>query len=39
MRIGNINKGKKFDVVLMNPPYDNGLGNSFLEKVLQLFLL
>ena len=23
---------KKFDVVLMNPPYDNELGNNFLEK-------
>jgi hypothetical protein len=26
----------KFDVVLMNPPYDNGLGNRFLEKVFNI---
>ena len=30
------NGGKKFDVVLMNPPYDNGLGNTFLEKTLAI---
>ena len=30
------NVGKKFDVVLMNPPYDNGLGNRFLEKVFNI---
>ena len=32
----NMNSGKKFDVVLMNPPYDNGLGNRFLEKVFNI---
>ena len=26
----------KFDIILMNPPYDNGLGNSFLEKVIDI---
>ena len=31
-----MNNGKKFDVVLMNPPYDNGLGNRFLEKVFNI---
>lgn len=30
------NGSKKFDVVLMNPPYDNGLGNKFLEKVFNI---
>lgn len=30
------NNSKKFDVVLMNPPYDNGLGNRFLEKVFNI---
>ena len=30
------NNGKKFAVVLMNPPYDNGLGNSFLDKVIDI---
>lgn len=30
------NNGKKFDVVLMNPPYDNGLCNRFLEKVFSI---
>ena len=30
------NGGRKFDVVLMNPPYDNGLGNKFLEKVFNI---
>ena len=30
------NGGKKFDVVLMNPPYDNGLSEKFLEKVIDI---
>lgn len=30
------NNGKRFDIVLMNPPYDNGLGNSFLDKVIDI---
>ena len=30
------NNGKRFDIILMNPPYDNGLGNSFLEKVIDI---
>ena len=36
MKIGNINKGKKFDVVLMNPPYAGGTHERFLLKVLNL---
>ena len=28
--------GKKFDIVLMNPPYDNGLHADFLEKILKI---
>lgn len=35
-KILDMNNGKKFDVVLMNPPYDNGLGNRFLEKVFNI---
>ena len=30
------NDNMKFDVILMNPPYDNGLGDLFLSKVLTL---
>ena len=30
------NNGKKFDIILSNPPYNNGLGNTFLEKYLYL---
>ena len=30
------NGGKKFDIVLMNPPYQSGLGESFLNKVLDI---
>ena len=32
----NMNNGKKIDFILMNPPYDNGLGNRFLEKVFNI---
>ena len=32
----DMNNGKKFDVVLMNPPYNNGLHESFLNKVLDI---
>ena len=31
-----MNNGKKFDVCLMNPPYNNGLHESFLNKVLDI---
>ena len=31
-----MNNGKKFDVILMNPPYAKGLGDKFLEKTLEL---
>ena len=31
-----MNNGKKFDICLMNPPYDNGLGNNFLNKVIDI---
>lgn len=31
-----MNKGKKFDIILSNPPYNNGLGNTFLEKYLHI---
>ena len=27
---------KKFDICLMNPPYDSGLGNRFLDKVIDI---
>ena len=30
------NNGKRFDIILSNPPYNNGLGNTFLEKYLYL---
>ena len=30
------NMGKKFDICMMNPPYQHGLGNSFLHKVLNI---
>ena len=30
------NKGKKFDIVLMNPPYDRGLGDKFLIKTIEI---
>ena len=30
------NSGKKFDIVLMNPPYDNGLYKKFLNKILNI---
>lgn len=30
------NNGKKFDIVLMNPPYDGGLGERFFKKILQI---
>ena len=30
------NKGKKFHICLMNPPYANGLGNKFLDKALDI---
>ena len=30
------NDGKKFDICLMNPPYDNGLHLSFLKKVSEI---
>ena len=29
-------KVKKFDIILSNPPYNNGLGNTFLEKYLHI---
>ena len=29
----DMNNGKKFDICLQNPPYDNGLGDKFLSKV------
>jgi len=29
------NNGKKFDVCLMNPPYDHGLGDKFLQKTIK----
>lgn len=32
----NMNKGKKFDVVLMNPPYDRDLHLKFLEKTIEV---
>ena len=32
----NMNNGKKFDVVLMNPPYDNKLHVKFLNRVCEL---
>jgi hypothetical protein len=32
----DMNNGHKFSVCLMNPPYDNGLGESFLYKTLQI---
>ena len=31
-----MNKEKKYDIVLSNPPYNNGLGNTFLEKYLHI---
>ena len=31
-KILKYNKGMKFDVILANPPFDNGLGNNFLSK-------
>ena len=31
-----MNKGKKIDIILSNPPYNNGLGNTFLEKYLHI---
>ena len=31
-----MNKGKKIDIILSNPPYNNGLGNKFLEKYLHI---
>lgn len=31
-----MNNGKKFDIILSNPPYNNGLGNTFLEKYLHI---
>ena len=31
-----MNKGKKFSICLMNPPYAKGLGDKFLEKTLEL---
>jgi len=31
-----MNNGKKFDIVLMNPPYSKGLHLKFLEKVIQI---
>ena len=27
---------KKFDICLMNPPYASGLGNRFLDKVIDI---
>lgn len=30
------NNGKKFDIVLMNPPYDRGLGDKFLIKTIEI---
>ena len=30
------NKGKKFDIVLMNPPYDKSMHLKFLEKVIKI---
>ena len=30
------NRGKKYDIVLMNPPYDNGLYKKFLIKILDI---
>ena len=30
------NNGKKFDIVLMNPPYANGIGEQFFKKALQI---
>ena len=32
----NMNSGKKFDAVLMNPPYDNKLHEKFLMKVFEI---
>ena len=32
----NMNNGKKFDVVLMNPPYDKNLHLKFLEKTIEI---
>jgi len=32
----NMNSGKKFDVVLMNPPYDRNLHLKFLEKTIEV---
>lgn len=31
-----MNNGKKFDIVLMNPPYDRGLGDKFLIKTIEI---
>ena len=31
-----MNKGNKLDIILSNPPYNNGLGNTFLEKYLHI---
>ena len=35
-KILDMNNGKKFDVVLMNPPYDRGLHEKFLHKTLNI---
>lgn len=32
----DMNKGKKFDICLMNPPYDGNLHLKFLEKVIEV---
>ena len=32
----NMNNGKKFDVILMNPPYDKNLHLKFLEKTIEI---
>ena len=31
-----MNKGKKFDIVLMNPPYDGGMHEKFLIKCIDI---
>ena len=31
-----MNKGKKFDIVLMNPPYDNGMHEKFLINCIDI---
>ena len=31
-----MNNGKKFDIILMNPPYAKGLGEKFLIKCIDI---